>query len=105
MSRLSRHSVPLPLRWVAVACALSVWLLGIFSVSSQLHGAVHADAGEAGHICAITLFSNGVESAAVHAAIVVAPATFPAGEIAVAAQVPRDCPVDRLPPGRGPPFC
>jgi hypothetical protein len=105
MNRRQRHSVTPALRWVAAACALAIWLLGIFSASSQLHGALHADAGEAGHACSITLFSHGVEDSTGLAVIVVAPAVFPAGEISWVAAAPRESLVDRLPPGRGPPLC
>ena len=99
------RTAPASLRWVAAVCALSVWLLGLFAASSQLHGALHADAGEAGHVCAITLFNDGVENSTGFAAIIVTPAVFPAGEIAVVADTPRESPVGRFPPGRGPPLC
>ncbi len=105
MNRSSRQSVPSALRWVAVACAWSVWLLGVFGASSQLHGALHADAGEAGHTCAVTLFSQGVEDASGFVAIVVTPVLFPAGEMTAVSAVPATCAADLLPPGRGPPAC
>ena len=92
------------LRGVAAVCALMVWLLGFFGASSQLHGAVHAEADHAGHTCAITLFSQGLEHSLGQADMVVTPALFPAGEIAAVPAAPLTDTPDRLPPGRGPPF-
>jgi hypothetical protein len=93
------------MRGVAAVCALTVWLLGLFAASSQLHVSVHADAGHAGHSCAITLFSHGLEDSLGCADLVVTPALFPAGEIAPVAIAPLSEMSDRLPPGRGPPLC
>lgn len=93
------------LRGVAVSCALTVWLLGLFAASSQLHASLHADAADAGHTCAITLFSQGLEDSLGCADIVVTPALFPAGGLTAAPAAPLTETSDRLPPGRGPPLC
>lgn len=90
---------------MAVLCALTVWLLGLFAASSQLHVSLHTDAGHAGHSCAITLFSHGLEDSLGCADLVVTPALFPAGEIATVAVAPLTDTPGRLPPGRGPPLC
>lgn len=92
-------------RGVAGVCALLVGLLGFFAASSQLHGSVHADADHAGHTCAITLFSQGLEDSPGSADLLVTPALFPAGEIAAVIAAPVTGTPDRLPPGRGPPLC
>jgi hypothetical protein len=93
------------LRGVAALCALMIGLLGFFAASSQLHGSVHDDADHAGHACAITLFSQGVEGSLGQADLVVTPALFPAGEIGTVTSAPVTDTPDRLPPGRGPPLC
>lgn len=93
------------LRGAAAVCALTVWLLGMFAASSELHVSVHADAGHAGHSCVITLFSQGFEDSLGRADLVVAPALFPAGGIEPVANAPLSDASDRLPPGRGPPPC
>lgn len=85
--------------------ALSVWLLGVFATSAQLHEVLHADAGETGHTCAITLFSEGLEDSQAWAEVVVAPAFFPASDIIAVVVPPLADAANRLPPGRGPPLC
>lgn len=92
-------------RGVAAICALTVWLLGLFAASSQLHVSLHSDADDAGHACAITLFSQGLEDSPGCADLVVTPALFRAGEIAALTAAPVTDTPDRLPPGRGPPLC
>ncbi|HEY0863237.1 MAG TPA: hypothetical protein VGD97_03965 [Lacunisphaera sp.] len=101
----SHRPIPRTLRGVAALCALTVWLLGLFVASSQLHVALHTDAGHAGHSCAITLFSQGLEASLGCADLVVTPALFPAGKIATLPVVWLSDTSDRLPPGRGPPLC
>jgi hypothetical protein len=93
------------MRSMAAVCAVTVWLLGLFAASSQLHVSLHADAGHAGHSCAITLFSQGLEDSLGCADLVVTPALFPAGGIAMPSVAPLCDAPDRLPPGRGPPLC
>jgi hypothetical protein len=100
-----RRPLPPASRWVAAFCALAVWLLGVFAASSELHGALHADADHAGHTCAITLFSEGIENPTDCAIVAVAPALFPAGDACAPQAAPLTKTEDRLPPGRGPPLC
>jgi hypothetical protein len=90
---------------MALACALAVWLLGLFASSAQLHEALHEDAAHGGHSCAITLFNDGVEDPVCSNGFTVAPAVLPLGKIvAVTIAAPADTGV-RLPPGCGPPSC
>lgn len=90
---------------MAVLCALTVWLLGLFAASSHLHVSLHVDAADTGHACAITLFSQGLEDSLGCADLVVTPALLPADEIATLAVAPLADTPGRLPPGRGPPLC
>lgn len=39
----------------------AVLLLGILGASPVLHATLHADAAHADHVCAVTLFAQGVE--------------------------------------------
>ncbi len=90
-------------RWVAVYCALMVWVLGLLATSPQLHAALHSDADHQDHTCAVTLFSHGVENAVPQAGftsvsfVLLEDATVPAEVCAAAA--PRYW----LLPGRAPP--
>ncbi len=105
MTDASPRPLSRALRGVAVLCALTVWLLGLFAASSPLHVSVHDDAAHADHTCAITLFSQGLEDSLGCADLPVTPALFPAGEIATLPVVLLTDTPDRLPPGRGPPLC
>jgi hypothetical protein len=91
-------------RWVAVCCALAVWMLGLLAASPQLHAALHSEASHQDHTCAVTLFSHGVETAAVDTCLASAPVLFPTGESLAQPALPVTVPHDRLPPGRGPPL-
>lgn len=92
------------LRWLAAGCALLVWMLGLLAASPQLHGTVHDDASHAGHSCAITLFSHGVDESLGSIDFVVTPALFPTGEVVALAIEPTTDAHVRLPPGCGPPL-
>jgi type III secretory pathway component EscT len=48
--------------WVSVALVL---MLSVLAVSPATHEHLHCDAGQAEHTCAITLFAQGVTTAAV----------------------------------------
>jgi hypothetical protein len=89
---------------MAVFCALAVWMLGLLAVSPQLHAALHGDADQADHTCAVTLFSHGVETATVDAGPASAPGLFLIGKCALAPALPVAAPHYRLPPGCGPPL-
>ena len=103
--RPSRAKFPPASRWTAVFCALTVWVLGHFVASAQLHGALHDDAGHASHTCAITLFREGIEDAVGPAAIIVTPALLSADETVAPLLVLVADADSRLPPGCGPPLC
>jgi hypothetical protein len=79
-----------------------VVLLNAMAASPTLHEFFHADAGNAGHQCAVTLFAQGqVDAAAVHVAPNVPPVF---AEFVLRAAVPIfSSAVQILPPGRGPP--
>jgi hypothetical protein len=79
-------------------------MLGLLAVSPELHAALHADADQADHTCAITLFGHGVEGTNASIDLVVAPLVLVADspvsvEIRLAA-APRYW----LLPGRAPPL-
>lgn len=93
------------LRGVAAVCALIVWLLGFFAASSQLHGSVHHEADHAGHTCAITFFSAGLDDPLGCTGISVIPALFPVSETPADLASPLPDADGRLPPGCGPPLC
>lgn len=90
---------------MAVLCALTIWLLGVFSASAHLHESLHAEADHQDHACAITLFSQGLDSPLACVALVLAPAEFPAGVVLAPSAAPVSEMPGRLPPGRGPPLC
>jgi len=92
-------------RWTAVLCALAVWMLGLLAVSPQLHTSLHSDADHVDHVCAVTLFSHGVESAVGITCVANAPVLFPAGQCLVQPALPVAGSHYRLPPGCGPPLC
>lgn len=90
---------------MAVFCALTVWMLGLLAVSPELHAALHADADHADHICAITLFSHGVEGANPSIDVVVSGLVFVGDAPAPVETRPAAAPHYWLPPGRAPPVC
>ncbi|MBA4136107.1 MAG: hypothetical protein C0518_02180 [Opitutus sp.] len=90
-------------RVLAAACALAVWLLGVLSVSPELHGHVHDGEPAEHHECAVTLFQHGAENPAEGVALTIAPAVWVAGELAVADRVAPLAVDVRLQPSCGPP--
>jgi hypothetical protein len=87
---------------------LAVWLIGLvlllnaMAAVPALHELIHKDADEAGHQCAVTLFSHGqVESAAGDVPMVL-PVTLveatPQTVISLSGTT-----IENLPPGRAPP--
>jgi len=92
------------LRALAVFCALTVWMMGLLAASPQLHAALHSDADQSDHSCAVTLFSHGCDGGLGSVCLACAPILFVACENAVQPVLPvADVPY-RLPPGRGPPL-
>jgi hypothetical protein len=102
---ISMRAMPAPaFRWTAVLCALAIWLLGLLTVSPQLHAALHSDANHQDHSCAVTLFSHGVEEGTGVMAGVSAPELFATGSCLVQPVSPVAGVQHRLPPGCGPPL-
>ncbi|MDB6114355.1 MAG: hypothetical protein JWQ62_1300 [Lacunisphaera sp.] len=105
-SNAKLRSLPTPAsRWVAALLAVTIWVLGLLAVSPQLHAALHSDADHQDHVCAITLFSHGVDVASHGAAQVSAPILFASGDNPLPAALPVTGDHYRLPPGCGPPAC
>lgn len=89
---------------MAVFCALAVWMLGALAVSPQLHAALHHDADQSDHTCAVTLFSHGVETAAIGPGLSFAPSLLPIGDCGPVPELALAAAPHRLPPGCGPPL-
>jgi hypothetical protein len=92
-------------RWFAAFSAGLVLLLAVLAASPDLHALIHHDADHADHSCAITLFHQGLDAPA---AIVFAASAPVMVELGLAIPDPAtrpDAHLDRLQPGRGPPFC
>lgn len=79
-----------------------VLLLNAMTASPALHELIHADAGKAGHECAVTLFAHGQVDSATgtvpEVASLILIQTVPTVEISVFHPV-----IDRLRAGRAPP--
>jgi hypothetical protein len=87
---------------LGVLSILLVLLLNLLAASPSLHEYFHADAGKAGHQCAVTLFAHGqVDAPAVDVALPL-PATPTEFLPQFSASIPNAL-VATLPPGRGPP--
>jgi hypothetical protein len=93
------------LRWVAVFCALTVWMLGLLAVSPELHAALHADANHTDHACAVTLFNQGVEGTNPSIDFAIAPLVLLADSPVSVETRPAAAPRYWLQPGRAPPGC
>jgi hypothetical protein len=99
---ITRHSKEPRQAVIASWLAGLVLLLNAMAASPSLHEWFHADAGETGHQCAVTLFAHGqVDSVAIDVAVH-APQAFvaaiPADEISVFSPA-----IENLPAGRAPP--
>ena len=90
---------------MALGCALTIWLLGLFAASAGLHGALHQDAGHAGHACGVTLFNHGVDEAGTPLAAVFTPLLLLDETVSRPAERMVAAPRYRLLPGRAPPAC
>ena len=96
--------MPAPaLRWAAVFCALTVWVLGLLAISPQLHATLHGDSDQQGHTCAITLFNHSVDDGTAQTLVVIGPLV----RLEDAVVQPMDptvlAPRYRLLPGHAPP--
>jgi hypothetical protein len=103
-SAFPRHMPPCPaFRWVAAVCAVMVWSLGLLAASPELHARVHRDADHAGHTCAVTLFSQGLDNPVAGAALPLTP-NLTVSMVVMPTDPPRvECARDWLRPERGPP--
>lgn len=109
------------MRLVAVGCVVLVALLSLATVSPKIHATLHgrlqgqdehaehrgdpANQAEPGHSCAVTLFSQGIESGGAPLLVLGVPEPLFTDVIALADQVARAARAMQLPPGRGPPVC
>ena len=118
---LSRLLPAWPLRLVALGCVMMVGLLSLAAVSPEIHAALHhQDQGACeheghrehsgnqvatGHICAVTLFNQGMECGFAPVLVLDVPELLITEMIALADQVARAARAAQLPPGCGPPVC
>ena len=80
-----------------------VWVLGLLAVSPELHARVHQDFDHAGHNCAVTLFSQGLDHPVLDAVLPLAPALVVVADVAPVEPLFVESARDWLLPGRGPP--
>jgi len=87
---------------IAALLVALVLLLDAMVACPALHELLHADADQAGHECAVTMFIHGqVDSAVVVVAAVLPAAPVEYSPVPAIAFFPTR--TDALPPGRGPP--
>jgi len=79
-----------------------VLLLNAMAASPSLHEWFHADAGESGHQCAVTLFAHGQVDSSTADVSVAAPQTFAAANPPVEISIFSPA-IENLPAGRAPP--
>ncbi|HEX4350420.1 MAG TPA: hypothetical protein VH251_08525 [Verrucomicrobiae bacterium] len=87
---------------IASLLAGLVLLLNAMAASPSLHEWFHADAGESGHQCAVTLFAHGQVDSSTVDVIVASPQTFVASNPTVEISVFSPA-IENLPAGRAPP--
>lgn len=108
-------------RVIALLCAGLMGLLSLASVSPDVHALLHGDCHEAtepgkpdrehghppapDHVCAVTLFGQGLEPGFPSAHALTAPLALCPEVLSLADQVARSARTAQLPPGRGPPLC
>ncbi len=90
-------------RWLAAGGACLVLVLAVLAASPALHQWLHADAGQEGHQCAITLFAHGFESGGAALALIIFPVLRAAATLQAAADPAPAVRRYLLLPGRGPP--
>jgi hypothetical protein len=79
-----------------------VLMVNAMAASPSLHEWLHADAGEAGHHCAVTLFAHGQVDSASADVVVTAPQCVVVSEPSVEISVYSPA-IEHLPAGRAPP--
>jgi hypothetical protein len=90
---------------MAALSAGLVLLLAVLGASPDLHALIHPDADHGNHSCAVTLFHQGLDAPAPVVFVAVAPARLAFELVIPEAAARPDAHLDRLQPGRGPPFC
>jgi len=91
------------IRWISAFCAAMVLMLGLLAASPELHARVHHDADHAGHTCAVTLFSQGLDHPAIGGELPLAPAMVIVSGLIPSEPQRIESVTDWLLPGRGPP--
>jgi len=104
-----RATLPL-FRFTALLAVLCVLALGIFAASPELHGRVHhTDAshavpvGDADHVCAVTLFANGLVALALFCLLLLLAPLARDGVVRAVDEIAAAQPRYRLLPAQAPP--
>lgn len=92
-------------RTCALLFAGLIFALGILGASPDLHALIHPDADHGDHNCAITLFHHGIDNPAPAIVAVPVPTLVEMGAAISGGERRPDAHLDRVMPGRGPPFC
>jgi hypothetical protein len=87
---------------VLLSLAVLVLMLNALAASPSLHKALHADASEARHHCAVTLFAHGQVDSASADVVVAEPQTAVVFEPIVEISIFSPA-IENLPAGRAPP--
>lgn len=90
-------------RGLAACCAVLVWALGLLAASPELHAALHHDADQADHVCAVTLFSHGTENPVPPLVIAPAPLLTVVAIVVPVEPFRFETPDGWLQPAQGPP--
>lgn len=91
-------------RGLAAFCAVLVWALGLLAASPELHAALHHDADQADHVCAVTLFHQGTENPVPPLVIAPAPLLTVVALVAPVDSFRFEAPDGWLQPAQGPPL-
>lgn len=87
---------------LGVLSVLLILLLNLLAASPSLHEQFHADASNAQHQCAVTLFAHGQVDSSVLDVALPLPATLTEFLLQFSVSIPNAL-VATLPPSRGPP--
>jgi hypothetical protein len=91
-------------RGLAAFCAVLVWALGLLAASPELHAALHHDADQADHVCAVTLFHQGTENPVPLLVVAPEPLLTVAAIVAPVEPFRFETPDGWLQPAQGPPL-